>query len=71
MLSWLVPDVGPGAGAPPQSSVLPGEQQVQDGQVRHDLILADIGVLLPPGVRGGGGCVTVAAAVGGPAVGPR
>jgi hypothetical protein len=57
-----VPDVDSASGAPPvlASGVL-GEQQVQGGQVRHDEILADVGVLRPRWAGRGGGGVAVAA----------
>jgi len=72
VLSWLVPDVGPAPAAPSPSrfSGLPGEQQVQRGQVRHDDVLADVGVPRPLRAGRAGGGMPVAAPVGGPAVGP-
>jgi len=47
-----------------------GEQDGEGGQVRQDLVLADIGVLRPRGIGDGRAGVPVAAPVGGPAVGP-
>ena len=58
VLGGLAADVDSAAGAPPSlPSGRPGEQQVESGQVRHDEILADVGVLrtLRAGCRGGGG----------------
>ena len=48
-----------------------GEQDGDSGQVRQDLVLADIGVLRPRGIGDGRAGVPVAAPVGGPAIGPR
>jgi hypothetical protein len=47
-----------------------GEQDGDSGQVREDLVLADIAVLRPAGIRAGGAGVAVAAPVGGLAVRP-
>jgi hypothetical protein len=44
-----------------------GEQDGDSGQVRQDLILADIGVLRPRGIGDGRAGVPVAAPAGGPA----
>ena len=68
----LVPDVDPAAGAPPAlSSGRLGEQQVQGGQVRHDAVLANVGVRGPIRVGRAGGGVAMAAPVGGLAIRPR
>ena len=58
------------AGAPPalRRGGL-GELQVQGGQVRQDPVLADIGVPEPVRAAAAGGGITVAAPVGGLAVG--
>ena len=48
-----------------------GRQDGDSGQVRRDLVLADIGVLRPRGIGDGRAGVPVAAPVGGPAIGPR
>jgi hypothetical protein len=47
-----------------------GEQNAEGGQVRQDLVLADISVLRPRGIGDGRAGVPVAAPVGGPAIGP-
>jgi hypothetical protein len=67
----LVPDVDSAACAPPPLSCGLGEQQMEGGQVRHDEILADVGVLRPGRIGRGGGGVAVAAPVGRLAVRPR
>jgi hypothetical protein len=48
-----------------------GEEDGQGGQVRQDLVLADVGVLGPGGIRDGGAGLAVPAPVGGLPVGPR
>ena len=48
----------------------PASRMAQGGQVRQDLVLADVGVLRPGRVRARGAGVAVAAPVGGLAVGP-
>ena len=48
-----------------------GEEDGERGQVREDLVFADVGVLRPVRVRASDAGVAVAAPVGGPAIGPR
>ncbi len=64
LVAGLAPHVDSAAGALAAGGrLLPGQQQVQGGQVRQDSILADAGVLQPVRARRGGAGVTVATPV--------
>jgi hypothetical protein len=57
------------AGAPPRV-IIACLQDGQGGQAGQDLVLADVQVLRPPGIRAGAAGAAVPASVGGLAVGP-